>query len=97
MIRYTVYHKLVTVRCEDSLLGIVNGTAHVLAVDQHIIDAVGHGLVHAHAAGGIGLGVKVTQKDPLSRQFQSGGQVDAGGGLAHAALLVYDCNDFSHE
>ena len=34
--------------------------------------------------------------DAIRRELQRGGQVHAGRGLADAALLVYDCNNFGH-
>ena len=58
--------------------------------------AVGHGFVHPHAGGGVGLGVKVAQKHPLPQVFQGRSQVDTGGGLPNAAFLIHDRHDFRH-
>ena len=66
------------------------------AVDEHVIHAVGHGFVHPHAGGGVGLGVKVAQKHPLPQVFQGRSQVDTGGGLPNAAFLIHDRHDFRH-
>ena len=80
----------VAIGCGHDQLG------RLCAVDERIVDAVAGGLVHAHAAGSVGLGVKIAQQHPLARGFYGSGQVYTGGGLAHAALLIYDRNDFRH-
>ena len=74
-----------------------DGLRHRHLADEGVVDPLGHGLVHPHAGGGVGLGVEVAQEDPLSRLGQGGGEVDAGGGLAHAALLVDDRYGSCHE
>ena len=73
-----------------------NGLARLDAVDEHVVHAVRDGLVDAHAGGRVGLRVEVAQEHPASLLLQRGGQVHAGRGLADAALLVYDCNNFGH-
>ena len=65
--------------------------------DDHLINALGDGLVHSHAGGGVGLGIEVAQQDPFPGLCQGSGQVNAGGGFADAALLIDNCDDFSHE
>ena len=65
--------------------------------DEKVIDVGGGGVfVHPHARCGVGLGVEVAQQHPLPQLVEGGGYVDGGCGLAHAALLVDDGNDFSH-
>ena len=65
--------------------------------DQNVVDTGGCGaFVHAHAAGGVGLGVKVTQQHPFAQPRQRGGQVHGGSGLSHPALLVHDGNAAAH-
>jgi hypothetical protein len=62
--------------------------------DDHVVHPQGHGLVHPHAGGGVGLGVEIAQEDPLPGLPQRGAEVDARGGLAHAALLIDNRNGF---
>ncbi|GAA0810557.1 hypothetical protein Sya03_19560 [Spirilliplanes yamanashiensis] len=45
------------------------------------------------ARGGVALGVEVDDQDAVAVQGERDGQVDGGGGLAHAALLVRDAED----
>ena len=66
------------------------------AVDEDVVDPLGQGFVHAHAGGGVGLWVKVTQQHPQALFLQGGGEIDAGGSLAYAALLIDDRYDFCH-
>ena len=73
-----------------------NGLLRLHAVNEHIVHAVGAGLVHAHAGGGVGLRIEVAQQYPQPLGPQYGGQIYAGGGFAHAALLIHDRNNFSH-
>ena len=71
-----------------------DGGLHIRAVDEHVVDALRHGLVHAHAGGGVRLRVKVAQQHALAALTQRGGQIDAGGRLADTALLIDDRYDF---
>src|SRR5690606_19747299 len=48
---------------------------------------------HADGGGGVGLGVKIDQKSGDFFLGETGGEVDGGGGLADAALLVGDCEN----
>ena len=66
------------------------------AVEEHVINALGQCFVHAHARRGVGLGIKVAEKDLLPLLPQGGGEADAGGGLSHAALLIDDGYDLAH-
>ena len=58
--------------------------------------AVGLFDVHAQARRGVGLRVCVDNQDLLLKRGQRGGKVDGGGGLAYTALLVCQCDNFSH-
>lgn len=73
-----------------------DGGLYIRAVDEHVVDALRHGLVHAHAGGGVRLRVKVAQQHAPPRGMQRGGQIDGGRRLAHAAFLVYKRNDPRH-
>ena len=69
----------------------------ICVIDQHIINVGRSGVfIHAHAGGGVGLGVKVTQQHPLAQLLQGSGEIDGGGSFTHAALLVDDGNDSCH-
>lgn len=85
----------------DDLQGVdvrvVQGLPHVGTVDEALVDgAFGLLDVHSQARRGVGLRVGVDDQDFLFERGQRGGKVDGGGGLAHAALLVCHCNNFSH-
>src|SRR5208283_1044650 len=59
--------------------------------------AVGAGafdFFQAQAAGGVGLGVQIHQENAPAQGGQAGGQIDGGGGLAHAAFLIGHGDDF---
>ncbi len=45
-------------------------------------------VIHAERGGGVALGVEVDHQHPLAELGQAGRDVDGGGGLADAALLV---------
>ena len=53
-------------------------------------------LVHAAAHGGIALRVKVNEQDAAPRSRQARAQIDAGGCLSDATLLIGDGNDPGH-
>ena len=74
----------------DRLLGVGS-------VDEDVVYVGGCGvLVHTHAGRGVGLGVEVTQQHPLAQRRQGGGEVYRSGGLAHAAFLIHDGDNFGH-
>ena len=52
---------------------------------------------HAQAAGCIALRVRVYDQHALALRRYAGGEIDAGGRFADAALLIGDCNDSSHD
>jgi hypothetical protein len=60
-----------------------------LAVQRAVKAAPGL-FLHAHGAGGVGLGIEVDQQRVDFLFGQRRGQIDGGGGLADAALLVGD-------
>jgi hypothetical protein len=70
---------------------------HLGRAHKHVVnggfDAV---FVHAHARGGVALGVNVAQQDGFALVFQGAAQVGAGGGFAHPAFLVRYRDDFAH-
>src|SRR5690606_948895 len=75
---------------DDRVLG-------VQLLEQHVAGGrVQVALVDAAAHGGVALGVEIDQQHPLGRGGQRGGQVDCGGGLADAALLVGNGDDAGH-
>ena len=80
-----------------AILGMYHGVPGGDVRDQHFINALGDGLVHAHAGCGIGLGVEVAQQHPFAPFRQGGGQIHAGGSFPNTALLVHDCNGFCHK
>ncbi len=49
--------------------------------------------VDAQAGGGVALGIEIDDQDPVAQLGQRRSEVDGGGGLAHAALLVGDGDD----
>ena len=64
--------------------------------DQHVVCIRARGFRHAHAGACVSLGVTVHQQYLFVHQVQRRRKVYAGRGLADAALLVRDCNDFCH-
>jgi hypothetical protein len=67
-------------------------------LQQHVVDReLELALVDARAHGGIALRVEVDHQHALAHLGQAGGQVDGGGGLADAALLVGDAKDLGHQ
>ncbi len=65
------------------------------AVDNCMVYGFSLPLFHAQAGRGVCLGVKVAQQYAFSRFLQGGGEIDGGGGFAHAAFLIDNCDDFS--
>jgi hypothetical protein len=61
---------------------------------QNAIRAGTLGFFQAQAAGGIGLRVEVKQEHALAQRGEARGKIDGRGGLAHAAFLVGDRDDF---
>jgi hypothetical protein len=62
-----------------------------------VIDRLAQGaLVDAAAHGGVALGVEVDQQHALAGCGEAGGEVDTGGRLADAALLVGDTENAGH-
>ena len=63
----------------------------LVTADQDLVDGATQGaLVDAAAHGGIALGIEVDQQGALPELGQGRRQIDTGGGLADAALLVGD-------
>ena len=67
------------------------------AVNQHVISGIlNRALVHAVAAGGIPLGVNVTNQHFFTGCADRRRKVDRRGRFAHAAFLIDNSNGFSH-
>ena len=78
-------------------LGVDGSFGNGRLAEQHVVDAECElALVDARTHGRIALRVEVDQQHALTDPGQSGGQVDAGGGLADAALLVGNAKDLGH-
>mmetsp|Transcript_647 Transcript_647/g.1346 ORF Transcript_647/g.1346 Transcript_647/m.1346 type:complete len:319 (-) Transcript_647:392-1348(-) len=66
-------------------------------LQQHVVDrGLELALVDAGAHGGIALRVQVHHEHALADLGQAGGEVDGGGGLADATLLVGDAENLGH-
>jgi hypothetical protein len=64
---------------------------------QHVVHAQRQlALVHARAHGRVALRVQVDHQHALPHLGQARGEVDGGGGLADAALLVGNAKNFGH-
>ena len=74
--------------------GLLNFVQQAALAQQRMIGAGALDLLHADAAGRIGLRVEVEQQHPPADGGDTGRQVDGGGGFAHAAFLVGNSNDF---
>ncbi len=79
------------------LVGHHGGLGDAGRFEQHVVHRQLHrALVHPRAHGGVALRVQVDQQHALADVRQGSSQVDRGGGLADAALLVGDAEDLSH-
>ena len=77
-------------------MGFYDGFLDLCPVDQDVIAGEGDlTLIDAEATGGVALGVQVAEEDLFAQLAQAPGQVDGGGGLTDAALLVCDRDDFT--
>ena len=83
---------------ETGELGLDEGVLDADASDHHLVE--GAFLVAAgrkvQAGSGIGLRVCIDDQYLLFEHGEGGCEIDGGGGLAHAALLVRYCYDFTH-
>ena len=79
----------------DTVLVPVGGGG--LFAGEHLVDGR-HVLAHAHAEarGGIALRVDIDAQHAIAACRDAGGEIDAGGRLAHAAFLVGNGDDFAH-
>ena len=73
-----------------------NGVLRVHATQQHVVDALDAVFVNSHAGRGVALRVAVDEQDLFPAVCKACGQVYGGRGLAYAALLIRNCNDFTH-
>ncbi len=80
---------------------MLNRHHHVLELGlahEHVVARKRQGVfVDTASHGGVSLGIKVYQQQPALGGGQRRAQINAGGGLAYAALLVSDRDDFSHD
>lgn len=77
--------------------GFHSNLGHRPCVAQAIVDAAGEaGLIHTQAAGGIALWVQIHKQHASAGRREAGAQVDGGGGLADATLLIHDCENAAH-
>jgi hypothetical protein len=78
-------------------LGAHAGFGHGVQADQQVIHRLAEAaLVDAAAHGRVALGVEVDEQHALAGGGEAGGEVDAGGRLADAALLVGDAENAGH-
>ena len=78
-------------------VGGIDDVADVNLSEQGVVDGVFYlADVHSHAAGGIGLRVGIHEQYFLFEGGKRGGEVHAGGRLAHTALLIDDGYGFTH-
>ena len=71
-----------------------HGFAHGGFAEQDVVDAFGDGgFVDAAAGGGVALRVEINDEHAHVFRRERGGEVDGGGGFAHAAFLVGDGDD----
>jgi hypothetical protein len=74
--------------------GVLDFVEQAAFTQQDAIRAGALGFFQAQAAGGIGLRVEIKQEHALAQRGEARGKIDGGGGLAHAAFLVGDRDDF---
>jgi hypothetical protein len=66
-----------------------HGVAQRRFADQHVIGrATAAAAIDAEAGRGVALRIEIDDQHPLADRGQGGAEVDRGGGLADAALLV---------
>ncbi|GAO25777.1 hypothetical membrane protein [Alicycliphilus sp. B1] len=80
-----------------ALLGRHGGLLDGARFEQHVVHAERElALVHARTHRGIALRIQVHEQHALAYLGQARGEVDGGGGLAHATLLVGNAEDLGH-
>ena len=78
-------------------LGFADGLAGLSVLHQQFIGAHLHApLGDAVTGGGVALGVQIHDQNLFAQGRHTGRQIDGGGRLAHAALLVCDSHNFTH-
>ena len=74
--------------------GRQDGIAQPRLADQHVIGRVAPvAAVDAEPGRGIALRIEIDDQHPLADRGQRGAEIDRGGGLADAALLVGERED----
>ena len=66
----------------------------VFVGEEGVVDRGTGGLGESERAGGVGLRIEVEKEDGFPPLGERGGKIDGGGGLAHAAFLVGDGDDW---
>ena len=74
--------------------GVLNLLQQAALAQQREVGARAGRLLQTNATGGIGLRIEVEEQHAPADSGDAGGQVDRGGRLTHAALLVGDGDDF---
>ena len=78
-------------------LGLADGILCLRLTDQQLISThIDTPLGNAVTGGGIALRVQIDDERLFAQSRNAGRKVHGRGGLAHAAFLVCNCNDFSH-
>ena len=79
-------------RGEDLEVGLPGGLQEIESpglAEKHGVEAFSRDMLQAETAGGVGLGIQVDEEDSPPGFSGPGGQVDGGGGLAHASFLIH--------
>jgi hypothetical protein len=63
--------------------------------EERLVSAVAFGFFEAEAAGSVGLGIEVDEKNALAKSGEARGEIDGCGCFAHAAFLVGDSDHLS--
>ena len=64
------------------------------AAEQRLVKALAFELLHAERAGRVALWIKIDNQNALATLGQRAPEIDRRSGLAHAAFLICDCDDF---
>src|SRR5690606_15548986 len=82
---------------EVAELGGVDELGDRAAIEEGVVDgAVEVIAAEAETAAGVALRIHVDEQGAALRRGEARGQVDGGGRLAHAALLIGDTDDAGH-
>ena len=80
-----------------AVIGFADGLGRRRFADQHLVGAhLDAPLGDAVAGGRVALRVQIDDQDLFAQRGHTGREIDGGGGLAHAALLICHCYDLTH-